>query len=104
MALLAKRGGPKEQVRNAYSAFYRVLDSTVTSFPGRRMTSPALLIRRYPFLGDVGKRLYRSRGRVKTKMVGLRLLKDIEVLATVRVQKGHIRVYRDIYIHTLLVH
>ena len=30
-ALLAKRWGPKEQVRNAHSPFYRVRDGPVTS-------------------------------------------------------------------------
>ena len=64
MALLAKREGPKEQVRNAYSAFYRVLDGTVTSL-------------RWPndVTGDVGKRSIPQPGTGKDKKVGLRLLR-----------------------------
>ena len=60
------------------------------------MTSPAMfLTRHYPFPGDVGKRLYRSREWTKTKNGGATVAK-LRALATVWVQKGHIRVYRDI--------
>ena len=45
--------------------------------------------------GNVGKRLDRSRGQLTKKMVGLRLSRP-GALATVRVQKGEIRLYRDI--------
>ena len=89
--------GPKEQVRSAYSPFYRVRNGTVTSLqvpyditgdvPNASLTVPS----------NVGKQLNRSRERPKKKMVGLRLLRP-GALATVRVQKGEIRLYRDIYI------
>ena len=87
MALLARRWGPKEQVRKAYSPFYRVWNGTVTSIrlpyditgdvPNASLTVP----------GNVGKRLNRSRERLEKRNGGLRLLKR-GALATVRVQKG----------------
>ena len=46
--------------------------------------------------GNVGKRLNCSQERPKEKMVGPRFLRP-GALATVRVQKGEIRLYSDIY-------
>ena len=67
MALLARRWGPKEQVREAYSPFYRVRNGTVMSLqppyditcdvPNTSLTVP----------GNIGKRLNRSQERLKKR-------------------------------------
>ena len=79
--------GPKEQVRNVHSPFYRIWDGPVMSLwspyditgdvPNVSLTTP----------GNVGKWLNHMPGWQRRKMVGLRLPRH-EALATVRVQKG----------------
>ena len=75
MALLTKRWGPKEQVREAYSPFYRIQNGTVTSLrwpyditgevPNTSLTVP----------GDVGKRINRSREWLKKRNGGATVTK-----------------------------
>ena len=75
MALLTKRWGPKEQVHKAYSPFYRIQNGTVTSLrqpcdvtgevPNTSLTVP----------GDVGKRINRSRERLKKRNGGATVTK-----------------------------
>ena len=90
MALLAKRGRPKEQVRNAYSAFYRISEWYGDVITVADMTSPAtFLIRHYPSPGNIGKQLHCSRGRlIKDKIGGATVTKVHEAMATIQVQKG----------------
>ena len=71
-----------------YSVFYRVRDVTTTAVWRHRL-------RHCPLSSDVGERLDRKTGADKNKKGGATVAKH-RVLATVRVQKGHVRAYRDI--------
>ena len=94
-------GWPKEQVRNAYLPFYRVRNESVTSLRAPYDVTGDVLNASLAVPGNIGKWLDRSRGQLTKKMVGLRLSRP-GALATVRVQKGEIRLYRDIYIKWII--
>ena len=75
MALLTKRWGPKEQVREAYSPFYRVQDGTVTSLQQPCDVTGEVPITSLTVPGDVGKRVNCSRERLKKRKGGATVTK-----------------------------
>ena len=95
MALLAKRWGPKEQVRNAYLPFYRFRDGPVMSLWSPYDVTGDIPVTSLAIPGNVGRRINRELGHSHEK--GGATVTKAQDPTTVRVQKGEIWVYRDIY-------
>ena len=92
MALLTKRWGPKEQVREVYSPFYRIQNGTVMSLwwpydvtsevPNTSLTVP----------GDIGKRINRSRERPKKRNGGATVTKEQGLSNRTGAERSHMAV------------
>ena len=69
--------GPEEQVHNAYSAFYRVRNNTVTSLQSPNDITGDVPNTSISIPGNVGKQLNCSRERMKTKDGGAMVAKAL---------------------------